>query len=1159
MVALTRLLVVISALATSSLATISVSRSLADQYPQVAHVGSSYTWTFSAATFADDQSADSALQYASKGLPSWAKFNAASRTFSGTPSDDDVKSSTVTVTATAGQSHAQDQFQLIVVSNPAPSLQASLVQQLPTASSLGRSQIIDGTKLHIPWGWSFSVGWQGSTFSLPNYDRVFTYGTIGDHDQLPSWLHYSPDTFAMWGNAPNVPGPEGTEFVFTLTGANVAGKFGGTSTSISIVLGEGKLSTSSTSGSTASALPVLNATVGEQVNYTIPLSAFTIDGQQVKNAVALNFSADISSTPWLTYDPTAKMLTGTPPSTSSSDVTNTTVPVTATNSLGKSLTTSLSVSVFPPVFTNATLPNVFVKPGQDFNVSLADYVRYSAQHSLSVTFSPSDASQWISFNSTDLILAGTAPQMGSTDKVMVTMSSQTSSESTLAKRDASMPANKASFFIAPEGSSPGAAPPPTDGNGGNDGGSGGLSHKGRIILGVVLGVVLGLLLLALLIFLARRYLAGKNRDNQSQSTATVVGKSPALSDDRTLYGPSPAVGAAAWSEKKGKGKDESPYANQQRMPSPYGAEGDEYRGEPQSPGNELKGILVGGRNYGYADGQAEREDSNGSNDKPQQHGFMAALVQGAKKRFPSSRSLSKDQAAKRSAAPPMEEQSKRSSTGLGLSGLNMDEPETEDAYAADAADQHYDGHARSHSQGPGQGQGHGHSRSKFSLRSSVSKESWEEDLFYTDDRRSRSDLDSYQRQQQQQNQQQGTWLTPVIEVDEVPTRRGAGGHGDSQHGNLRVSSRSSQARHRNSHLNTSPAFNTPATFNAPASEESAHSHEGQSVESGEPDLAATTSDNYVIGTAQRVDVRDLSRQGSIQSHRPSVTEGHYRSQSSHANTYMNDDGAFDDAEDEEQLGELAAMPKSRSTAKVSQAPNRNSVMSTMTTNSQLEALSPYISYSESNPDRLGASQSHVRDGLLSPRPPSFFGGSSISSNIRPEETLRAIPTTPGSPRKEFGGHPAAPMPPRTGLVENLEANVCMGERVRIKLTPPGGAAMRGGAPGSPGKRSSPGGKYIPVVDDISLQAHGTWPIWLSEWLHWDPMMFELSGEVPLDFELPEIHVALVNRRAGDANTTVANVDDEVVVRLTLYIDWPVGVPTSGQSVALRREGTGNAF
>ena len=221
-------------------------------------------------------------------------------------------------------------------------------------------------------------------------------------------------------------------------------------------------------------------------------------------------------------------------------------------------------------------------------------------------------------------------------------------------------------------------------------------------------------------------------------------------------------------------------------------------------------------------------------------------------------------------------------------------------------------------------------------------------------------------------------------------------------------------------------------------------------------------------------------------------------------------------------------------------------------------------------------------GATSPRPPSFFGGSSIASNVRPEDTMRAVvtppPRTPGSPRR--------PSSIRGAIVEHLEANVSMGERIRIKLTPPGGAAMMGGAPGSPGKRSNRRGKYVPVLDDASMQAHGTWPIWLAEWLHWDPTMFELSGEVPVDFELPELHIALVHRRtgadlaAGSSSGSGANasapsprpahhrqgsqdsamtvVEDEVVIRLTLFIDWPVDPTGSGNHIALRREGAGGA-
>lgn len=1085
-------------------AALNVTTPIADQYPRVAHAGHAYSWTLADSTFMDAD-AGQTIALSASGLPSWVKFDGSSRTFSGTPRQSDVQRTTVTVKAEAGSDQVSDQFDLIVVADDEPILKNSLVRQLPAASSLGKSQILDGTKLHIPWGWSFSVGWQGDTFYLPSGSQVYTYGTIAGNKPLPRWLQYSPTTFAMWGIAPNAPGPEGTEFVFTLTGSNVQGKFGGTQANVTIVLGTGDLSLK------GGAFPPMNATVGQAINYTIPTALIAIDGQQVPDISVVNISVDTSKAPWLTYDAVTKQLSGTP-SVHDGNVNSsvaTSVPVKIVNSLGKALTTEVRVNILAPTFSAGVLPNVFIKSGESFSVSLASFVRDTEQHTVDIALDPPAAGSWVAFNATTLVLSGMAPQMGSSDKIKVTLSSSSRrSSQALRKRDVSDsdPANEASFYIAPEGSNPGSPSPAPKHT------SKGLSHSAKMGLAIGFGIVGGIIALLLLVMLARRCCAVEEHDTSGNLTDN--GRSPALSDDRTLHGGhSPAmIQDGLWTEKKVKGYGgASPATTAVNEKSPY-LNPDYYRSGALSPDSELKGILIGGKHYGYGQQHLAvptRSDSQTA-ERPKQHGFMSALVQGAKRRFPSSRSLTRATSTGTAGAV-----APSTSAGLGLTGLGLEAPSSDDPYTA---------------------RPQGHSRSHFSLRSSASRESWEEDLFYPS-----APAGAESEQQQHHHQAQSRMaLTPVIEVEEVPTRRGSNG---------RISSRTNPMRHRSSHINASPAFTTPGTFGAPTPSESSQGH--GTDEGG--DLPMAMSDNYVIGTAQRVDVRDLGQQGTVQSYRPDLTVNVHSSASKHAHAVRHDSGAFDDAEDEEELPTAVDMAVSQS-----RQPNRNSAMSHVSADSQIAALGPYISYPE--PD--------------AGKPPSIFGGASIASNVRPEDTLRVVPnpsygpTVPSTP----------PVPARrlskSPLVENLEASVCAGERVRIKLTPPGGAAMMGGAPGSPGKRSSRGGKYLPVLDDISMQAHGTWPIWLSEWLHWDPRVFELSGEVPLDFQLPEVHIALVHRRPVDTTSTASphghrrqlsndvalpSHEDEVVVRLTLIIDWSEELSGSGHNVQLHREGTGTAF
>lgn len=1107
---------------TPALADVSVARPLASQLPPVGHVGAPLSWTFPDSTF--QSSTSSPITYSATDLPSWASFDADTRTLTGTPSKDDVSSSRIVVHADDGGRSAQDAFDLPVFVDPAPVLKKSLVDQLPTASSLGRSQILPGNKLHIPYGWSFSVGWQGDTFTQASFAQIYTKATISGTKPLPSWLKYSPSTFAMWGIAPNEPPPEGTEFVFTLTGSN-AENHGGTQTNLTIVLGEGRLSVAKP-GFTEIAVDG-----GSRVDYNLPLGDILYDGAEVEDLKTLDVTVDTTQTPWLHYDGSKRVLSGQAPQAqaSASEPVTSTVAVTISNSLGRKLNINLPVAVYPPFFSNAVLPNVLLEPGKAFNVSLASYIRNGDHANITAELDPPSASQWLKYNATTMCIEGMPPQMAQSDKVAVTLSSAaivgssapaTMSERSLSKRaegDDEGPSNSARFYVAPAGSNPGT-PAPKHG----DGGHGGLSKKARTILAAVLGSVGGLIALIALVMLARRCCAVEDHDTQGNTIDDT--RSPAMSDDRTLYGDgSPALGGA-YAYKKNKVKEgASPLPDDYNYLHPKSAE---QRINHTKSGSELRGILIGGRHYGGATSEMSETD------KPRQHGLMSALVAGAKKKFPSSKSLGR--VASRNDVVQSQ------SAGLGLTGLGLEAPESDDPYT----------------QRPVR-----HSRSQFSLRSSASRESWEDDLFY---------------QQAQApaaaEEPQHVSLTPVIEVDEVPVRRGS----------TRVSSRSGRnnpMRQRSAHINASPNFAAPGTFANPTSDESSNGHvtssQGHDYYDSMTEMPAPSSEPYVIGTAQRVDVRSVN--GSVKSHQPDFRQQHHRSISSHATTY--DEGAaFEDAEDEEQLSRYPTVHPTL---------QRNSAMSTMTNDSNVLAMQPYISYPDGQPS-----------AAASPRPPSFLGGASITSSVRPEETLRAVdpssmppvpvvptqhhqnwsPATHMSPisNPNTPGRPA-PRPART--VENLEANVLPGERLRIKLSPPGGPAMIGGAPGSPGKRSSRLGRYLPVLDDESMQANGTWPIWLSEWLHWDSQMFELSGEVPLDFELSPVHIALVHRRHAEpaspalgssstprrshsrqqSNESAATaVDDEIVVRLTLWIESSE-LPFEEGHVHLRREGTGTAF
>lgn len=1176
-------------------ADVSVANSLSSQWPQLAHRGQDYVWTFSSSTF-NTTSSDSTLTYNASGLPSWANFDAQARTFEGTPSsDDDIGNSTVTVMATdsSGDS-ATDQFDLLAVWDPAPTLRRSLVRQLPTASSLGRAQIIDGTILHIPYGWSFSVGWVGSTFTLESGNTVYTAGTINGYEPLPSWLKYSSSTYAMWGIAPVSPQAEGTQFQFCLTGSNEEG-YAGTQTCITIVLGEGKLSVAD------GGLSTVTAAVETPLNVSFPIQDILIDGSPVVNGTALNLTADTSLESWLTFDPDTKYFSGTPPNDGSTTMVNMSIPCTVTSLLSGPLAVTLPLIIYPAAFSSSELPTIRVEAGQQFLSPLASYISDSNDLSISASYNPSNASSWISFDSSTYIISGTAPSdLTSDESVLVTLtnggSNSTTSTASLSKRQSDSQ-GQATFYIALEG-----ANVPTGHTGGSSG-SGGLSSRSDKILGGVFGGLLGLLLLLLLICCIRRR---RNQDKDEGRSRVIMdhnGRSPAMSE-KTLYSEaSPGFGLKGlpFTTKKLEKDSESPVILGAGSPEMERKSGEK---KQQQQGSQLRGILIGGRTYQDPTTATEERQMATTDSRPRQLGLMSSLVAGAKKKFPSSRSLTHKEgqammSGRVNAARSKNAQQHRrsnSSLGLGLVGVDGVAAEDEMAYQGQAAAG--PSHSRSRSNA-GAGQGY-QSRSRHSMRSEMSKESWEEDLFYTNADVERSGSGSGSDRQVGPS---NGFLQPITEDEEVPRRRSNGAPDGYANG-------LTTTRQRQSHNATSPCFTTDAAFAHPASDESLRQYDQSAYhDHTQDDLArAGSAENFVIGTAHRVDVRELQPNGTVKSHRPDIKKAHHRSNSSRANALerSGSSGHFDDAEDENQIIPIVSIDHvdgGLSSARPLSYPYNDRQSKA---DSVLLAMSPYLVYPDDPvdaPAQAGFDPS-VAFGSNSPRPNSIFGGASIQSGTRPEDTLRAIPTQDQIPSPQLDAYMASPgprgnlerpltpdytggnnnsnrvsqqiayyqanrppseaLPPRpkkTPIIPHREEHIHQGDWIRLPLTPANGPSMVGGAPGSPGKRSSGRkvGKYLPVLADVNLKQYGTWPNWLNEWLFWDNQMFELSGEVPINFVSPRgeeegLRIALVKTTSNVGGTSIL-AEGEVVAYLTLYVHPPkMGSTGSGGHIVLQRSG-----
>lgn len=1088
-------------LVVSSVANVSKNLSLRSQLPNIAHVGAEYNWTISADTFHMTGAAPVTLS--AEGLPTWATFDATQLTFSGNPTADDENDSGTRVTVRAtqeGQRGASDSFTLVVLDASIPTINKPLPSQLAQASSLGPDNILPGNILYLPLGWSFSVGFDGDTFSLPDGSNVYLSASLADSQPLPDWLKWSADSYTLFGVAPTQPGPEGAHFDFVLTGSNVKG-FGGPSTSLTIVVAtnetqaetQAQNTTTTSSGgsqtlSLAQALPTVNASVGAPISYTVPTTTIVkVDGDRLATtADNITVSANVSEVGWLNFDNASYTFSGTPPYDEYKDVNSTqnmVVPLVFASSSSNQLLANVTVQVVPFPFVAQTLPDISVQQGQKINQSLAGFVRDVASSSipsnirvlaassnpLSVSFDPTSAGSTLQFNPKTLLLTGTLPK--DVDRVKVNLQS-TSSEGQ---------SSTASFYLDQSNNSSS-----TKNTSSNDSSPSTMSPRARVALTATLSSFGGLCALILLLMCCRRHVAKEDHDTQGNILPLASEKPSSRrrmnddDDDQTLADRDSVRNwkrAIVVSGHHNKKKDvEATPTTLADTSSPYTMHDE-----------KLKNVSVEGH----------RPDG----DEPTQNRLVAGLFgpRGQNKRR-GNNGVADEQNA-----------------GLGLGLDTGNDPYT----------QQQDPRVK-------------HSRSRQSVRSS-----WEQDLFY-------DDRDDEERQQQQKHHDQeeqhhdgggssgnsaesfrstgngaggaaaasaagaGMLLTAAglghgHEAQEIPRRRPRGGQPSFL-----------QFRHRNTHINESPAFHAPSAFSpATSNAERSQPLAEEDVNSEDFHDSRTGLSNAGHEDAQILEARVMQ----VQRHSPMMhatndadSDRHRLARiSSRTADPMNVNGAFDDAEDE-----LLSQHQQQTGGRRG---DRSSVLSNQ---SHLLAIQNQVIYPPDSPN------------------PSFMDGASVS-NMDPRETMKPVNIPKQSQasqqrqQQQQKGHQrgSSSSSASSRFLPCPDHEAVPGQHVRFHIYPAQPPPMAG-PPGSPGKRSGEIVRYALVVDDpqlphLSLQ----WPDMMADWLAFDPSTFEASGWVPHDFaNMGHIVIALVSlsnraaKRAGhdrrtstDSNATVINEDE----------------------------------
>ncbi|KPA15630.1 hypothetical protein MHK_004163, partial [Candidatus Magnetomorum sp. HK-1] len=271
-------------------------------------------FTFDTNTFNDVDSGDSLTYGATldddSSLPSWLTFNASSRNFSGTPTNDNVGTLSIKVTATDTSSESiTDIFTLTINNtNDAPTLANPISDQ-----SVNEDSVLDFT-------------FDTNTFNDVDTGDSLTYGaTLDDDSSLPSWLIFNASS---------------KNFSGTPTNDNVgiiSIKVTATDTSSESITDVFTLTINNTNDAPTVANAISDQSVNEDsaLNFTFDTNTFN----DVDTGDSLTYGAtldDDSSLPsWLTFNASTRNFSGTP---TNDNVGSISIKVTATDTSSESIT-----------------------------------------------------------------------------------------------------------------------------------------------------------------------------------------------------------------------------------------------------------------------------------------------------------------------------------------------------------------------------------------------------------------------------------------------------------------------------------------------------------------------------------------------------------------------------------------------------------------------------------------------------------------------------------------------------------------------------------------------------------------------------------------------------------------------------------------------------
>ncbi|MDB5875477.1 MAG: tandem-95 repeat protein [Ramlibacter sp.] len=285
--------------------------------------GEDAAWTFTvpAGTFTDADAADTLTYSATlangNALPAWLGFNAATRTFTGTPQNGDVGGLSLKVTATdSAGAAASSTFALTIANvNDAPTVAQTIVNQAATEEQ--------------PWSYAVSA----DTFTDMDAGDTLSYtAMLADGTALPPWLSFSAATGTFNGTPRN--GDVGT-LSLKVRAVDLAGATASTGFDLTVA---------NVNDAPTVSQSIANQSINEDqsFSFTVPAATFAdVDaGDTLTYSASLAGGAALPS--WLAFDASTLSFGGTP---AAADLGNLNLELTATDSAGATANTSFGLNV----------------------------------------------------------------------------------------------------------------------------------------------------------------------------------------------------------------------------------------------------------------------------------------------------------------------------------------------------------------------------------------------------------------------------------------------------------------------------------------------------------------------------------------------------------------------------------------------------------------------------------------------------------------------------------------------------------------------------------------------------------------------------------------------------------------------------------------------